>query len=80
MKRNVVSKRITPAEINRKAVSIAAEIMERAGLCLYENRDECEKEYSSVDCELCIGNWLLFKAKQELKANAELVMPERRKP
>ena len=53
----------------RRAVHIAAVIMEQDGLCRYESHRECRRVWppSSEDCVKCIENWLLARARKELK-------------
>ena len=51
----------------RRAVHIAAVVMEAAGLCLMEERDLCEQEPSPEGCTDCIESWLLQKAAEELQ-------------
>lgn len=55
--------------VESRALKIAAKVMNAANLCRYENAGMCKKLY--VDdkiCEKCIRNWLLSKARKELKA------------
>lgn len=53
----------------RRAVHIAAVIMEQDGLCRYESHRQCRKVWppSSETCVKCIENWLLAKARKELQ-------------
>ena len=55
--------------VERRAVHIAAVIMQRDGLCRYESPTDCKKVYPPDDagCARCIESWLLSKARQELK-------------
>ncbi len=55
-------------EIYKKALTIAAIIMQRDGLCRHESVDACRRVY--VDervCQKCIREWLISKAKRELR-------------
>ena len=56
-----------PETVDRRAVHIAAVIMQAAGLCRYESPLQCRR--ISVDdkiCTKCIEKWLLAKARKEL--------------
>ena len=51
-----------------KALKIAAEIMQAAGLCRYDSPLKCRRLYvDSTTCSKCIRQWLLTKARKELK-------------
>lgn len=52
----------------RRAVHIAAVVMQAAGLCRYDSYSKCRR-YDPTDdaCVDCIEKWLLAKARQELK-------------
>lgn len=54
--------------IERRAVHIAAVIMQRDGLCRYESHTDCKKVYPPDDagCIRCIERWLLARAKKEI--------------
>lgn len=52
----------------RRAVHIAAVIMNAAGLCRYDTVDKCRHSYpNDATCEKCIERWLLAKAEKELR-------------
>ena len=52
----------------RRAVHIAAVIMQAAGLCRYDTYEKCRRFYpADADCVDCIEKWLLAKARRELK-------------
>ena len=51
----------------RRAVHIAAVVMDAAGLCLYEDKDLCPLEPARETCTACIEKWLLQKAAEELR-------------
>lgn len=54
--------------IERRAVKIAARIMQAAGLCRYDSLEKCHRIYvDEKTCDKCIESWLLAKAKKELK-------------
>ncbi len=55
--------------IARRAVKIAARVMNADGLCRYDTVDKCRKVWPPDDatCEKCIEKWLLAKARKELK-------------
>ena len=63
----------TPQTEERRAVHIAAVVMQAAGLFRYENpgrscrRATCPTE---DDCVKCIEKWLLAKARRELRKEA----------
>ena len=51
-----------------RALKIAARIMQAAGLCRYDSPIKCRRLYvDSTTCDKCIRQWLLTKAKKELK-------------
>ena len=60
---------ITQDKINDRAVKIAAKIMQREGLCRYDNATKCRKVLlpSERDCIGCIKRFLIGKAKRELE-------------
>lgn len=54
--------------VEARAVKVAAHIMQAADLCLYEDPiRQCRKLRSEISCEICIRNWLLSKARAELR-------------
>lgn len=55
----------------RRAVHIAAVVMEAAGLCIREERDLCESEPTQEGCTACIERWLYRKANEELRKEKE---------
>ena len=55
----------------RKAVHIAAVVMQAAGLCRYEDFESCKRLNPSEDvCVKCIEHWLIDKARWERKRPA----------
>lgn len=54
-----------------RAVEIAAVIMQAAGLCRYDTPTKCRRMYTDDVCAACIKNWLLSKARRELKGQQE---------
>ncbi len=63
---------ITKEKINERAVKIAAQIMEKLGLCRYDNVMKCRKVLppTPMDCTGCIKRFLEGKAKRELEREA----------
>lgn len=59
--------------VDRRAVHIAAVIMQRDGLCRYEAPALCRKVYppDEAGCVRCIESWLLSRARRELKKEGE---------
>ena len=59
--------------IERRAVHIAAVVMQAAGLCRYEAPAQCRKVWPPDDdgCVRCIEKWLLSRAKKEMEKGAE---------
>ena len=58
----------TPQTEERRAVHIAAVIMQADGLCRYDSLEKCRRfDPSDTDCVKCIEKWLLAKARQELR-------------
>jgi hypothetical protein len=55
--------------IARRAVHIAAVIMNADGLCRYDSVEKCRKVWppDNKTCEKCIEKWLLAKARKELR-------------
>lgn len=63
--------KMTEAEAKR-GLHIAAVIMQAAGLCRYDTYKKCRRfDPTNADCVDCIEKWLLAKARQELKREAE---------
>ncbi len=57
--------------VEKRALKIAAAVMQRAGLCRYDSYEKCRKIFVYPGtCEKCIRNWLLNKARAELKREA----------
>ena len=51
----------------RRAVHIAAVIMQAGGLCRYDSVDKCRRIYpDDDDCVDCIKRWLMTKARKEV--------------
>lgn len=56
--------------VERRAVRIAAVVMQAAGLCRYDTVGKCRRYLPTLtddDCIRCIERWLLSKAKRELE-------------
>lgn len=52
----------------RRAVHIAAVVMQADGLCRYDTYEKCRRFYpTDGDCVDCIEKWLLSKARKEIK-------------
>lgn len=51
-----------------RALNIAADIFQRAGMCIQDNR--CEK-VEPGSCEACIRHFLIKKAKAELRGDSQ---------
>ncbi len=52
--------------IERRAVKIAAKVMQAAGLCRYDDVSKCHRVYvDESTCDACIERWLLAAAKKE---------------
>lgn len=55
----------------KRAVHIAAVIMQADGLCRYDSLDKCRRVYvTDTACVDCIEKWLLAKARRELRKDA----------
>lgn len=53
-----------------RALKIASEIMQEAGLCRYDDPLKCRRVYGdSAICSKCIESWLRAKARKELRKN-----------
>ena len=64
----------SPQSDERRAVHIAAVVMQAAGLCRYEDPGrQCRRVYvpTEYDCVECIEKWLLSKARKERRMEAE---------
>lgn len=58
--------------VESRAVTIAAKILQAAGVCKYDDISKCRRTYVDEQiCEKCIRSWLVSKARKELKAEAE---------
>ncbi len=56
----------------RRAVHIAAVVMQAAGLCRYDTYAKCRRfDPTDADCVDCIEKWLLAKARREIRREAE---------
>ena len=54
--------------VESRAVTIAARVMQAAGLCLYESPEACRRPYADASlCDECIRDWLLDKARKALE-------------
>lgn len=59
---------MTRESVERRAVKIAARVMQAAGLCRYDSPAKCRRAYvDEKTCDKCIESWLLSKARKELK-------------
>ena len=59
--------------IEERAVKIAARIMVADGLCRYESAEQCRRVYvGEGTCETCLRQWLLSKARRELRRERNL--------
>lgn len=57
-----------PETVEARAVKIASQIMQAAGLCRYDSADKCRRVHvDESTCDKCIRAWLLAKARKELK-------------
>lgn len=57
--------------VENRAVTIAAKVMQAAGLCRYETPEQCHRVHvDETTCDKCIKAWLLSKARKELKKEA----------
>lgn len=53
--------------VEARAVRIAAQVMQAAGLCRYDNVSKCHRvNVTEADCDKCIERWLLSKARREM--------------
>lgn len=53
--------------IERRAVKIAARVMQAAGLCRYDSPAKCRRAcVNEKICDKCIESWLLSKARKEM--------------
>lgn len=53
--------------IERRAVHIAAVVMQADGMCRYDSVDKCRHVFpTDDDCVKCIEKWLLTKARNEV--------------
>lgn len=58
--------------VESRAVTIAAKVMQAAGLCRYDTPEKCRRVYvDEPTCNKCIKTWLLTKARKELKKEAK---------
>lgn len=59
----------TPQTEERRAVHIAAVVMQAGGLCRYDSFSKCRRSAPDDDaCVDCIEKWLLAKARSQIKA------------
>ena len=58
--------------VERRAVKIAAKVMQAAGLCRFDTVTKCHRLYvDEAVCDACIESWLLAKASRELKGEGK---------
>ncbi|MBQ3072345.1 MAG: hypothetical protein IJD20_03520 [Oscillospiraceae bacterium] len=63
-----MSEKKVAQSVERRALHIAAVIMEADGMCRYEDVEKCRRVYpTSEACVECIEKWLLAKARSEIK-------------
>ena len=54
--------------VEKRAVKIAAQVMQAAGLCRHDSPLQCARYMTNeIVCRNCIERWLISKAKAELK-------------
>lgn len=54
--------------VESRALKIATEVMQAAGLCRHESPMQCKKIHVDRNiCSKCIKAWLVAKAKKELR-------------
>ena len=54
--------------VESRAVTIAAKVLQAAGVCRYDDFNKCRRVYvDETVCDKCIRSWLIAKAKSELK-------------
>ncbi len=54
--------------VESRAVTIAAKVLQAAGVCRYDDFNKCRRVYvNETVCDKCIRSWLIAKAKDELK-------------
>jgi len=54
--------------VERRAVKIAAKVLQAAGVCRYDDVSKCRRIYvDESTCEKCVESWLLTKARKELE-------------
>lgn len=60
--------------VERRAVHIAAVIMQADGLCRNDKPEKCRKVFPPEDagCVRCIEGWLLSRARRELKKEGKV--------
>lgn len=57
--------------VESRAVTIAAKVMQAAGLCRYDTPEKCHRVYvDETICDKCIKAWLFSKARKELRKGA----------
>ena len=60
--------------VERRAVHIAAVIMQADGLCRHGKPEKCGKVFPTEDaeCVKCIESWLLSRARKELRKEGKV--------
>ena len=54
--------------VESMAVTIAAKVLQAAGVCRYDDFNKCRRVYvNETVCDKCIRSWLIAKAKSEIK-------------
>lgn len=53
--------------VESRAVKVAARVMQAAGLCTYGRPGQCRAYVDEKTCDKCIEDWLMAKAREELR-------------
>lgn len=62
---------MTKETTERRALKIAAKVMQAAGLCRYDPPIKCRRVYvDEKTCDKCIESWILSKARKELEVKS----------
>ena len=57
-----------PKDLERRALEVAARVMEAAGLCRHRDRAKCQRLTRSPEiCEKCLAAWCMTKARKLTK-------------
>lgn len=57
--------------VESRALKIAVKVLVAAGVCRYDSVEKCRRVFVTEEtCDKCIKNWLISRARKELKSES----------